>query len=197
MLGKLLSRKNLTVLVALAAALSLMVTCAFATGLGAEVTITGGSLTGGDVSFTNLSAVTLTGGVTTATATWPIANVVDATGTGAGWNTTLTLKQFKQWSEGEYVTVSPKTLATSSLAVAIAPTVDKVDSTSSDVNTITPVATGTKLDTNVPVTLLSAAADGGMGSYTVTDLGVQLTLPADVYACTYKTDATVSIVAGP
>ena len=197
MLGKLLSRKNLTVLVALAAALSLMVTCAFATGLGAEVTITGGTLTGGDVTFTNLSVVTLTGGVTTATATWPIANVVDPTGTGAGWNTTLTLTQFKQWSEGAYVTESPKILTTSSLSVATAPIVSKDDDTSSDVNTITPVGIGDKLDTTVPVKLLSAAAGGGMGSYEVTDLGVELTLPANVYACTYKTTATVSIVTGP
>jgi hypothetical protein len=36
-----------------------------------------------------------------------------------------------------------------------------------------------------------------MGSYTIGNLGVELTIPANAYAKTYKTDATVSLNTAP
>jgi hypothetical protein len=36
-----------------------------------------------------------------------------------------------------------------------------------------------------------------MGSYSFTNLGSTLTLPASTYALTYRSDATVSLSSGP
>jgi hypothetical protein len=163
------------------------------------VTITGGTLSGGGLTFNNTGAftgVTLNGSQQTTTETLSIANITDARGTGAGWNDSLTLTQLKQYSAGAYV-VGGYTLPTSSIKVTTAPVVSLVDSTSSAASTITPVATNTALDTGSAVKLLDAAANGGMGSYSFSNITMTLTIPANAYAATYKTDATVSLNAVP
>ncbi len=60
-----------------------------------------------------------------------------------------------------------------------------------------PYAATTALDTGSAVKLSSAAAAGGMGSYSFSNMTATLTVPANVYAKVYKTDATVSLVTGP
>jgi len=90
-----------------------------------------------------------------------------------------------------------KSLAASSLQVTTAPVVSQVDTSSSPANTVVSVPTGTALDTGSAVTLLSAALDRGMGSYSASALTAQLTIPASAYAKSYKTDATISLDATP
>ncbi|THE13438.1 hypothetical protein E1I69_07435 [Bacillus timonensis] len=162
-----------------------------------DATVSGGSLTGGGVTFAPLTA-TLDGSKVTTAADWKIGEIIDARGTGDGWNLTMTLKQFKEYDTvaNDYVT-NGKVLPAGSLKVSTAPTISKKDSTSSEITTITPVGLEKELDTGSPVNLLSAAVDGGMGSYTFGDLGVQLTIRADAYAKTYKTDATVTLNTAP
>jgi hypothetical protein len=163
------------------------------------VTVTGTTLSGGSLTFGAFGVITLNGTLQTTTGTWAVANVIDATGTGAGWNLALTLTALKEFDTvgGDYVTVTPKTIATSSVKVTTAPIVTLADATSSAANTITPIGTAVALDTGSPVKLLSAAAAGGMGSYSVSDISTTLSTRADTYAATYKTDATVSMVTGP
>ncbi|MFT4416216.1 WxL domain-containing protein [Fredinandcohnia humi] len=160
-------------------------------------TVSGGDLTGGGVTFAPLSA-TLNGSLITTSANWSIADITDARGTGAGWNVSISLSQFKEFDtvNNVYVT-NGKTLATNSLKVSTVPTIAKKDATSSETTTITPVALNTGLDTGSTVKLLSASIDGGMGSYTVGNLGVSLTIPANAYAKTYKTEATVTLNTAP
>jgi WxL domain surface cell wall-binding len=160
-------------------------------------TVSGGDLTGGGVGFTALST-TLTGSQITTSANWTIGNVSDARGTGAGWNVSMSLAQFKEYDtvNKTYVT-GGKTLATSSLKVSTVPTIAKIDPTSSETTTITPVDSETALDTGSPVKLVSAALHGGMGSFSFGNLGVTLTIPANAYAKTYKTEATVSLNTAP
>lgn len=162
------------------------------------VTITGGTLSGGGLTLGDFGGITLDGTQRTSTATWSIANVVDARGTGDGWNVSLALTQLAEYdtTAHSYVT-GGKTLATSSIQVTTAPVVSLVDSTSSPANTITPVATGTALDTGSAVTLLDAVLGGGMGSYAFSTLTATLTVPASAYAKTYKSDATVSLNTTP
>ncbi|WP_251551964.1 WxL domain-containing protein [Neobacillus muris] len=163
-------------------------------------TVDGGDLTGGAITFAPLSA-TLTGSkVVSPTANWGISDIVDARGTGEGWNLTMTLSQFKEFDTAANDFVSGgKTLPTGSLKLTTAPTVAQKDDTSSPVDTITPVSAEQvlALDTDSPVKLLSASLNGGMGSYTVSDLGVELTVRADAYAKTYKSEATVSLTTAP
>lgn len=159
-------------------------------------TVDGGSLTGGNITFAPLSAQ-LNGSQISTSANWAIADITDARGTGAGWNLSLSLTQFQEVDgTGAYVT-NGKTLAAGSLTVSTVPTIAKKDATSSETTTITPVASSTALDTGSVVKLLSAKLDGGMGSYTLGNLGVTLTVPANAYAKTYKTDATVTLNTAP
>jgi len=185
--------------VATAMAFGLVATAFGTTSFAAEstTTVTGGSLSGGGVTFSPLSA-TLNGSQVTTSANWAIANVIDARGTGAGWNVSLELEQFKEFDKdtGLYVD-GGKVLATSSLKVKTAPVVGQEDTTSSLADTITPVKVGQALDGAGSVKLLSAAQNGGMGSFNVTDLGVELTIPANAYAKTYKTVATVTLNEAP
>jgi hypothetical protein len=160
--------------------------------------ITGGTLSGGGLGFASFGAITLNGAQQTSTAPFTLANVTDARGTGAGWNVSLSLTPLAEYNTGTsaYVT-SGKTLAASSIKVTTAPVVSLVDSTSSPANTITPVATTTALDTGSAVKLLSAAAAGGMGTYSFSTMTSTLTVPANAYAKTYKSDATVSLNVAP
>ncbi|MGO4886174.1 WxL domain-containing protein [Anaerobacillus sp. MEB173] len=160
-------------------------------------TVTGGDLTGGGVTFAPLSA-TLNGTQITTSADWTIADITDARGTGSGWNVSMTLAQFKEFDtvDNVYVT-NGKALATNTLKVKTVPTIAQKDTTSSETSTITPVSLDTALDTGSTVKLLSAQIDGGMGSFSFGNLGVELTIPANAYAKTYKTEATVSLNTAP
>jgi len=161
------------------------------------LTITGGTLSAsGSMIFSNFSAVTLNGSQRTTTATWSLPNVTDARGTGAGWKYTPSLTPFAEYAAGAYV-ASGKTLAASSLQVTTAPVVAQVDTSSSPANTVASVPASTALDTGSAVTLLSAAVDGGMGSYSASAMTAQLTIPASAYAKSYKTDATISLDTTP
>lgn len=161
------------------------------------VTISGATdLTGGNITYANFTGITLNGTQQTTTATWSTSNISDARGTGAGWNLSLNLTQFKQHDGTAYV-VSGKSLAASSMKVTTAPVVSQVDSTSSPASTVTPVAATTALDTASAVKLLSAAVNGGMGSYSFSNMTSTLTVPANAYAATYKADATVSLNSTP
>ncbi len=190
--------KKVLFAVFLATVLTAMIAAtAFAAGE-SGVTLTGDTLSGGAITFSDFSGVTLNGQQQTTTATWSIADVVDSRGTGAGWNLSLTMTQLKQYDTGESAYVPDGyTIPTSSVTVSAAPEVTLADGTSSPANTITTVSTSTALDTGSPVTLLSAAVDGGMGSYNIGDLTATLAIRADAYAGTYKTDATVALVTGP
>ncbi|MDB5058288.1 MAG: hypothetical protein JWO59_1760 [Chloroflexi bacterium] len=164
----------------------------------AGVAFAAGTLSGGAITFSNFGGVTLNATRQTTTATWSIANISDARGTGTGWHLSLTLAQLAEYNTGttSYV-AGGKKLPTSSVTVFTAPTVSLVDLSSSATNTITPVSAGTALDTGSPVKLLSAAIGGGMGTYSFGAMTVSLSDPATTYARTYETDATVTLEDAP
>ncbi|MDI7742980.1 WxL domain-containing protein [Lysinibacillus fusiformis] len=161
-----------------------------------STTINGGTLDGGTFGFNPLSA-TLDGTQKTTSADWSISNIVDARGTGAGWNLKLKLTPFKEVDGAGVYVDGGQALASGSLFVSTAPTVELADLTSSELDTISTVTTGVDLDTNSEISIVKASVEGGMGSYAITDLGVTLTIPANTYAKTYKADATVSLNTAP
>jgi hypothetical protein len=155
---------------------------AFAAAGSAGVTFTGGSLSGGTITYSDFTPVTLDGTEQTVNTSWNIANITDATGSGAGWNLSLTLSQFTEYttSTSTYVTPSPKTLSTG----------------------VPPVATTTALDTTSAVKLLDAAAGDGMGAYDIAAMTVKLTImPKEAYVLpvgdAYETTGTLSLNSAP
>lgn len=162
-----------------------------------DVTVTAANLTLGTIAVGNFTGVTLDGTVNTSTATMTAFDVNDSRGTGAGWNVTIGATEFKEWDGTAYVTTG-KTIGASRVSMATA-TVAKADATSSTAPTMT--AGAYTLDAGSAVKIASAAADGsGMGSYTITPggtNGVTLTVDADTYAKTYRSDVTVTLATGP
>jgi len=174
---------------------------AFASGP-TSVAISGTPVSGGALTPSNFTPITLDGiNAKTATANWSIGNVTDASGTGAGWNVSLSMTRLAQYDAtlnagaGGYTT-GGHLLATSSIQATTPATVTLVGSGSA-ATTVTPVAANTALDTGNAVKLLSAALNGGMGSYSFSALTATLTVPAATYAATYRSDATVSLNSTP
>lgn len=178
--------------------LAMMITATAFAAEDAGVTLDSGSLSGGAITFADFAGITLNGQQQTTASTWSIGDIVDSRGTGEGWNLSLNLTQLKEYDTlGSAYVPAGHVIPTGSITVDTAPTITLVDGTSSPAGTITAVAVATPLDTEVPVKLLSAEIDGGMGSYSIGDLTSTLAVRADAYAGTYKTDATVSLVSGP
>ncbi len=174
---------------------------AFASGP-TSVAISGTPVAGGALTPSNFSSIALDGiNQKTATATWSIGNVTDASGTGNGWNVSLSMTRLAQYDStlnagaGGYTT-GGHLLGTSSIQVTTPPVVTLVGSGSA-AGTVAPVAANTPLDTGSAVKLLSAAINGGMGSYSFSALTATLTVPAATYAATYRSDATVSLTSTP
>lgn len=164
-----------------------------------DITLTGGELTITTPTVSDFAAVTLDGTAKSTTATLGTWSVTDARGTGLGWNVTTQATQFAEWDStlnsgaGGYVT-GGKTLATGSLKMPVPSVV--ADGTLSALPTI--LAGPYTLDNGSAVKIASAALDAGMGKYDFTPGGsLTLTVPASAYARTYRSEVTVSVVAGP
>jgi hypothetical protein len=155
----------------------------------------GTALTGGAIAFQDLGVngvgITLDGHQQTPTTTFAFTDIVDATGTAAGWHLNLTLTAF---TDG---LATPHIFPTSSLIVTRAPMISLLDPTSSPLSTIASgLAQLSALDTGVPIPLFTATA-GGSGSYSISPVGVSLNVPASTFATTYVSTATVDLVTGP
>lgn len=191
-----MNKKVLSALIAVCIG-ALAATTVFATAE-TGVPVTGSILSGGTVTFGSFAGITLNGTQQTTTGTWTVGNVIDARGTGVGWKLSLTLTPLAEYNTNTSAYVAGgKTLAAGSIKVTTAPIVSLADATSSAANSITPVTINTALDSGTPVKLLSAALNGGMGSYVISSIGTTLTTPASAYALTYKTNATQALSTGP
>lgn len=163
------------------------------TSLAAETStaINGGTVGISGVTATTFTSVTLDGKTQTTTANLSTFDATDARGTGEGWKVDVKASQFKDATDATKV----KTLPAGSLAIA-APAVSLKDPGSSLLDTIT--TAGGIIDNTTGVKLVSAALNGGMGSYTVAPSAMTLTLkPGTVYAGNYASTVTVSLTTGP
>lgn len=155
----------------------------------ATVTVNGGErvISSGSNSIT-LPAVHLSGSQQTSSVDLGNLQVVDASGTGAGWHVTVAANQAKSDS-------AQKTLDTGLLSIDPVKGVSKVDSTSSNVPNI--VTSSSKVVDAGAVTLVSAKSGDGMGSYNASLSKLTLTVPANTYAGDYSTTLTYSLITAP
>jgi hypothetical protein len=151
--------------------------------------IAGGALTLTAPGTASLSA-TLTGADQVATGSLGKATVKDATGSGAGWNVTLSGTQFTTGG------ATPRTLPTTALevtGVTAATVAGRAPTNSVSYGAGLTVPLGASV---TPVKIYNAAAASGMGTVDLTP-AVALDVAADTYAGTYSSNLTVSVVAGP
>lgn len=177
---------------------SLLVSALFAGVASAATDPTNVTLTGGSWSMTSMTVgdfagVVLSGAAIEDHATASGFRVTDARGTGAGWNITVQATQFREWVNADYVT-DGKTLAAGSLSMP-EPTV-LANGTDSPVPGI--VSGPYIIDAGSAAKISSAALNAGMGKYDYTqEAGLTLSIPANAHAATYRSEVTISVVAGP
>ncbi|MHB1975316.1 MAG: YncE family protein, partial [Acidimicrobiales bacterium] len=136
-------------------------------------------------------ALTLDGKDQTTSATLPL-DVGDNTGSGAGWNVTITSTQF---SDGSAVLPSTATSVTAAPSASCDIGSSCTPATlSSDVTYPLTVPAGSSAPT--ATRLYSAAAGSGMGDQTISPT-FTLAVPANTAAGAYSSDWTLSLVSGP
>ncbi len=177
--------------VALAATVSVFaVVPALADGSGVTATLTGGSLSESTSAAPSVS-VTLNGTDQVKSYTVPIT-VTDATGSGDGWELTITSTTFA--TEG-----ATHSFATDATTITGVTAVCTEGNTCTDPdNSITYSSFTVPAGTSAPdpVVFYNAAADSGLGSFTVTPT-MYLAVPANMYAGSYSSTITLSIDNGP
>jgi hypothetical protein len=157
---------------------------------GATVVVTAGTLSESGPATVSAGGVTLNG--TDQTTTYALGlTVTDARGNGGGWNLTITSTTF---------TTGTHSLPTTASSIGAAPTVSCVSGstctnpTSSGITY--PLLVPAAATAPTPVKLFNAAANTGMGSFTITPT-VTISIPANTFAGTYSSTVSVAIVSGP
>jgi len=138
-------------------------------------------------------SVTLNGTDQNADYSLPLS-VIDATGSGAGWNLTVTSTQFSTGG------ASPKTLATDASKMRDRTSVCAIGTCTNPTNSINfPPPTTIPAGSTPPaaVKFFTSAANTGMGTFTVTVDPVRVTVPANAYAGVYTSTLTIAVVSGP
>ena len=180
----------IAVIAGLAALLSVAV--ARAATIAVTATVTAGATLSVAANGTPSFALTLNGVDQTATYTLPVA-VIDARGlsAGGGWNLTVTSTQFKD--------ATTHTFPTTASTITGVATVCGTSSTCT-------LPTNNVVNTNlaVPAAAVAPAAVKFLNAATATGLGttfvnaaVSVAVPSNVFAGTYTSTVTVSIVLGP
>ena len=159
----------------------------------ANPTVTG-TVAGGALSVATSAAPTFSAnlalGDSTPTYTLPLT-AVDTTGTGAGWNLTITSTQFTTGGG------TPHTLAANASTITGVPSPVCVPHLHHPTNAVTyPVSVPAAATAPTAVKFFNAAANTGLGSFTVTPT-VGVFVPAASFAGSYSSTLTVSIVSGP
>ncbi|MGH2442267.1 MAG: WxL domain-containing protein [Chloroflexota bacterium] len=166
------------------------------------------SLAAGSISLTGATpgdfSANLSGSDQTVSTTLSTYSVSDARGNAAGWHVTFQASSFSCTSVDSGCPVSGDTLPSGSLLMA-PPTVACHSGTSCSGRASPPVisvSSNTALDTGTAVTVASAAAKEGMGTFdftpgTIGGGNLQLTVPSYAYATTYHSTLTVSAISGP
>ncbi len=172
-----------------AAALSLAAaSSALASNVTATATVTAGTLSLSSSATPSVTAI-LNGTDQTPSYTLPMT-VNDFTGSGAGWNVTITSTTFTTGAPVHTLsTTASNTTGVTALCAGgtcTAPT-----------NAITyPLGVPAGASAPTAVKLFNAAANTGMGGFTVTPT-ISVAIPANTYAGTYTSTVTVAVVSGP
>jgi hypothetical protein len=183
--------------------------CGGAIAAGSSCTLTGtATLTGGSLTLTSPTALgwsaTLNGAnqnlydTTSGDETY---TVDDATGSGTGWNVTVSATQFTTGSHtlantGTLSTNGSLTSATATTAPASACATGSTCTLPSNTTTY-PVAITTAASSPTAVKVFDDAASNGLGQITVSNIGWWVAVPANTLAGTYTSTFTFQISSGP
>ena len=152
-------------------------------------TVSAGALSVATAAAPTFSANLATGDQTPAYTLPLTAN--DTTGTGAGWNLTITSTQFTTGGG------TPHTLATNASTITGVTSACATGTCTNPTNAVTyPVGIPAAATAPTAVKFFNAAANTGLGSFTVTPT-VGVFVPASTFAGSYSSTLTVSIVSGP
>lgn len=152
----------------------------------ATATVQGGSLSIQDnVGIAPFESILLDGSTQTETTSVDPFSVIDATGTGSGWN--LNVKADPLTSEGGSLPAGSLRISGTSVTA---------QEGSSEANKIT-IGAG-NIDSTEGVKLLTASAGEGMGTFNIADTDLTLNIqPKDAMAGTYSSTVTFNLVTGP
>lgn len=178
---------------AVAATVSLLAALAPQSALAASATVTG-SVNAGTLSISTSAtpsfSVTLDGTDKTGSYTVP-TTVTDATGSGAGWNLTITSTQFTTGGG------SPHTLATGASSLTGVTSSCAGGTCTNPTNSVTyPVAVPAGSTPPTAVKYFNAALNTGAGQFTNTP-SISVSVPANSYAGSYSSTLTLAAVSGP
>jgi hypothetical protein len=182
-------RGKIYVVLGLGIAALVLAAVALAGTVTATATVTGA----GAMSLTSAATATMSDSLdgTDQAVVWTLPlTVVDARGSGAGWNLTVTSTTF---NDGASHTLS----AGASQVTAVSSSCNAGGSCSSPTDTITyPMTAPAGATAPTAVKLFNAAAASGMGRFTVTP-SITTTIPGNAYAGSYTSTWTVAAVSGP
>jgi hypothetical protein len=155
------------------------------------------SVVAGTLSLSSSAApggsVTLDGTDQTFDYSLPLS-VVDATGSGTGWNLTVTSTQFSTGG------ATPKTLPTDASKMRQRTAVCATGTCTATANTIDFPPSQTipaGLTPPAPIKFFTTPVNTGMGSFTVTVDPVRVSVPGNAFAGVYTSVLTVAVVSGP
>jgi hypothetical protein len=184
-----MNRQRIITFVGIGLAALILASAAVAGTVTATATVTGA----GALSLVNGATAsisdTLDGSDQTVSYSVPLT-VIDARGTGAGWNLTLTSTTFNNGAG--------QTLATNASTVAsVAMACNSGGTCTNPTNAITyPVTVPAAATAPAAVKVFNAAANTGMGRFTVTPT-INVAIPGNSYAGSYTSTLTVAAVSGP
>src|SRR2546423_1626914 len=162
---------------------------AIAGNVTATATVTGAGALGLSHGATASVTSTLDGSDQTATYTIPLS-IDDARGNGLGWNTTITSTTFNDGAGHTLPT-------TASSITAVSSTCRAGGSCTAATNAIGyPLTVPAAATAPAAVKLFNAAANTGMGRFTVTPT-IAVTMAGNVYAGAYTSTVTFAVVSAP
>lgn len=168
-------------------------TAAFADSTPGSTVVNGAGSVTETVAAPTIPTVTLSGIDQTVNYTLPIT-VIDATGTGNGWNLTITSTTFSTGGG------SPHTLSNSASTLTGVTSACVSGSTCTNpTNAISyPLAVPAAATAPTAAKFFNAAADSGLGKFTITPT-IAISIPANTYASGsgYSSTITVAVVSGP
>ncbi len=153
-------------------------------------TVVGGATLSASSTGTPSFSLTLNGTDQTTSYTLP-AQAIDPRGTGAGWNLTVTSTQFSDGSGHTFPTTASSITAATNACGASSTCTQATNSVSYASLTVPAGPTAP-----AAVKFFNAATNTGMGKIDVSAT-VSVAVPANVFAGTYTSTVTVSIVSGP
>ena len=180
-----------------------MVLAAVATGMGllvpasalaaASATVTG-TVSGSTLSLSTTATPSFSDNLDLGDQTQPFSvplTAQDTRGTGAGWNLTVTSTQYTTGGG------SPSTLATTASSLTGVTSTCASGTCTNPTNATTyPVAVPAGSTAPTAVKFFSAAANTGMGKFTVTPT-IGVFVPQNTTAGTYTSTLTLAVVSGP